>query len=671
MSHRAAALASVSLVPFLHTACSEDLPAEPATATVSQAAIYSPNASYCTTNPSRPAPVADPAKWDALRNGIELPNGSLATTVEAARVAWGVTGLSIVIIEDYGITQERHWGYSNLSTNRQTSGNTFYHSASITKMVSGLVFAGAHRRNDIDIHESATNIVDRHPNTLLDEWRDEWFSGAEATYPDDITISRLVSHTAGLNHHGIGVQGLNNLDTFEYVLMGGLPCKTFGPCGPEEAVRPIHEPRTVFDYSGGSFAVAELMLEEETGLSFTNYAEANVLTPILGASPISKFDTASAADINLANPGSIKGSLIKSAGALLANPAEYAAIVEVVLNDGVDRDCNVVIPDDDIKMLLTPIHHEDSSKAPCSSDNDCNDSDEECVFGKCKNLIQADGLDYGLGVYLDTVRRSDGLPRSFEHGGLDGSYGLASGFRAHRGLGTGIVVFVHGPDAEDADGLKDAIVNAYRCVYEGNSSLCGGHPNGATCDWDLDCASGNCEPIDWWNSGDKKCNAVHCGLDEWDANDFNDGSCSNDCRLHNQDLCPQGMQCTDSGCVETCETDADCSGDHPNCVFADALGWLKVCGVANCGPCRYDETPDTLGCTGSFADGHLGGCSGNEACYDTTCRSPGTCSGYCIVNGCTYETEPAFDNCGPGFTAVGSCPTPCDHTTNATCNCVW
>lgn len=254
----------------------------------------------------------------------------------------------------------------------------------------------------------------------------------------------------------------------------------------------------------------------------------------------------------------------------------------------------VAIPYDDIKLLLTPIDHESSSKTSCSTDGDCNGA-EECVLGKCKTLIQYGSLDYGLRVALDTVRRSDGLPRSFEHGGIDGTMGLASGFRAHRGLGTDIVVFVHGPDADDADGLKDAIVNAYRCVYEGNSESCGGHPNGTACGWDLDCASGNCEPIDWWYSGNKKCNAVHCGLDEWDANDFNDGTCSNDCLLHVQDLCPQDMQCADSGCVDTCDTDADCPGDHPNCVSSDALGFLKLCSVANCSPCQYDETPDTPG----------------------------------------------------------------------------
>jgi CubicO group peptidase (beta-lactamase class C family) len=597
-----------------------------------------------------------------------MPSGSLAASVESARIGWGATGLSIVILEDFGKTQERHWGHSDVAANRVTSSATYYHSASITKMVAGLVFAGAHRRGDIDIYESATNIANRHLGTLLDDWRDRWFSGAEASYPGDITIRRLITHTAGLNHHGIGVSNLNNLATFEDVLMGGWFCRTVGICGAEEATRPIHEPRTVFDYSGGSFAVAELMLELETGLTFTNYAETNVLTPILGPSAISKFNTASSADVNLANPGKIKGSAIKSAGALLANPSEFATIVELVMSDGVDRDCNAVISDQDVRLLLTPIHQENSSKAACSTDNDCSGS-EECVLGMCKTLLQDGSLDYGLGVKLDTTRRADGLPRSFEHGGIDGSMEVGSGFRGHRGKGTGIVVFVHGPDASTAYDFKDVIVDAYRCVYEGDSASCGGHANGTACSGALDCASGNCEPIDWWYSGNKKCNAVECGVGDWDANDFDDGVCSNDCVVHLQELCPQDMNCSESGCVDSCNTDANCPGDHPYCVYADALKFVKHCSVANCGPCQYDATPNTLGCTGSFPDGDSGECSGGQRCYDGTCRSPGTCSGGCVLQDCSYSGVDT--TCNPGFTAVGVCPVGCNHVTNASCECVW
>ena len=358
-------------------ACSDQQqPTDVAVSSASVVPVATNNAVYCGSNASRPAPVADAQKWTDFQQSIELPGGQLAVSVDSALSGWGATGVSIVVLEDFGVTQEDHWGHSDSGAGRLTSDQTFYHSASITKMVAGLVFAGAHRRGDVNIYTSATQYADQHPNSLLDEWRDHWFTGASANYPDKISIRRLLSHTAGLNHHGIGTNRLNNLQTFDDVLMGSWLCESLGICGAEEATRPIGAPRTFLDYSGGGFTVAELILELQTGSSFEHYAETNVLTPLLGASSITKFDTASASDTNLANPGTIYGSAIKTAGALLAKPSEFATIVEMVMNDGVDRSCATRIPYDDILLLLTPIHHENSTKTSCTIDADCTAANE-------------------------------------------------------------------------------------------------------------------------------------------------------------------------------------------------------------------------------------------------------------------------------------------------------
>ncbi|MCA9618640.1 MAG: hypothetical protein KC731_06455 [Myxococcales bacterium] len=246
----------------------------------------------------------------------------------------------------------------------------------------------------------------------------------------------------------------------------------------------------------------------------------------------------------------------------------------------------------------------------------------------------------------------------------DGDYQVGNGFRGHRAKGTGIVVFVHG--GSSPGGLE----NAYRCVYEGDSSACGGHANGTPCNGNSDCASGNCEATDWWGSGAKVCNAAECGIDGWDSSNFNDGVCSNDCRAHNQQLCPSDQTCTQNGCVPSCNADADCPGDHPYCVYGDSLKALgKLCSVANCSQCQWDETPNTAGCTGTFGDGDPGDCGASQQCYGGTCRSPGTCSGICNLNDCSYVGVDT--TCNPGFTPVEYCPVGCNHVTNATCECVW
>ena len=198
---------------------------------------------------------------------------------------------------------------------------------------------------------------------------------------------------------------------------------------------------------------------------------------------------------------------------------------------------------------------------------------------------------------------------------------IGSGFRGHRNLGTGIVVYVHGPNKSTANDFRDAIIDAYKCVYEGNSSACGGQANGTLCTANTDCNSRNCEPVGWWVGADKKCNATDCGVDGWDANDFDDATCSNDCVFHNQMDCPADETCWDGVCEQSCTSDNDCPADHPYCVYADAIKFAKLCNVSDCSPCQYDSTPDIGGCNGTFPDGDSGDCGAGESCMNAVCIS--------------------------------------------------
>ena len=91
--------------------------------------------------------------------------------------------------------------------------------------------------------------------------------------PDGVTLERLLSHTAGLSLHGYpGFQPGEELPTGEESLSGA----TNGAGD----VRLIHEPGSKWQYSGGGYTIAQLLVEEVSGKTFAEYMRETVLIPL-------------------------------------------------------------------------------------------------------------------------------------------------------------------------------------------------------------------------------------------------------------------------------------------------------------------------------------------------------------------------------------------------------
>lgn len=240
-----------------------------------------------------------------------------------------------------------------------------------------------------------------------------------------------------------------------------------------------------YDYSGGGYTVAEQMLETATGESFADYLAQDLLNP-LGLDR-STFATAHASMTDLARgcsrrpcaPGSgILSTQVKAAGGLLAHPLDYARLVRLVMHDGLDwrDDLERRIPYADIRHVLTPSHHRDSTLTPC--DDTCSverrevryrngiavgvkEHNQRCIFNQCRDMLGR----YALGV---KVRRLNGgrggLPQRFFHGGSQ--KGFISHFKADRHAGEGIVLFINGVRSWDdgergAKRLRDELAEAF------------------------------------------------------------------------------------------------------------------------------------------------------------------------------------------------------------------
>ena len=256
--------------------------------------------------------------FDRFQKDIVL-HGKKPVTIANAMRQNEADGLSVVFIHWAWGTVHRVWGEMRAISGMKTTKSTLYQAASTTKMVTGLGFAGAHRRGDIDLDLSVATVCSDHPNSLIARWAEKKFNRKEEGYLRDITLRRLLSHTAGLDTHGIGTTDEDRKgETMELLLLGNV----LDPV--HNGVNPMGPPGYSYSYSGGGFCVAEKMLEIVTGQSFTRYMTDHVLKPY--GMTRSSFATASSTRATLAwgcNRNKCKEpelTRVKAAGGLLAHP---------------------------------------------------------------------------------------------------------------------------------------------------------------------------------------------------------------------------------------------------------------------------------------------------------------------------------------------------------------
>jgi CubicO group peptidase (beta-lactamase class C family) len=330
--------------------------------------------------------------------------------------------------------------------------------------------------------------ADDHPDSLLAEWVHDKFRGNTEDYPQDIPLRRLLNHTAGLDTHGINSWEPGNIPTMRDILMGsdGFDGQFAG------GVEPIFAPKTVIEYSGGGYIVAEHILELESPLSFKEYLKQNVLDAA-GLS-LSTFDKAETSMTNLARPYSCVGcssailqTNVKAAGGLLANAREYAEMVTALVNGGVTDSGHVVMQQSDINTILTPAAHGRSTFESCSNPGAMKTIEqgavnikgvlipltslETCVAGQYREVLIDPSVWRGLGVKLSMDVESDGYPRIVTHSGSQ--TGARTYFKIDRRTGDGIVIMINGDEEwVDGDGdtygaapLLDEIVDAYDATY--------------------------------------------------------------------------------------------------------------------------------------------------------------------------------------------------------------
>ena len=422
-------------------------------------------------------------KYEAFENDLEGEFGE-GLSIDEEIANHEVNAVSVAIIEGDKIYQYHQYGYRDNAKTLPANENTTFHVASMSKFLAGIAMAEAERQGILDREKSIKSYSNDFPDSTLEKWIRKKFKNSEEDYPKSINIKRLMSHTAGLDRHGIGLMPMGLERTIKGILLGDLY--------DWNGVNPIHMPGTVYDYSGGGYVAAEHILELVTGDTFTDWVTKNVLD-VVGLENAT-LETANDSMTNLARgcsrgicTGPVLRTAVKAAGGFISTAYDYAKILRLFMNDGYESegDRRRVIKKSVIENVITATWHKDSSMQSCLVTSDCPQVQNFCVIpGLCvdipfpencyqnqcvKYTSDENGWRYGQGVTLGGRILSDGYHAVLTHGGSQEGY--KTKFYVDRDKKVGIVILVAGDDWKKngvnrgANVIKNEIFNAFERQY--------------------------------------------------------------------------------------------------------------------------------------------------------------------------------------------------------------
>lgn len=252
-----------------------------------------------------------------------------------------VPGLAVAVIQNGKISWTQCIGYADVKSKKAVTGQTIFNIGSISKTVSAWGFMQLTEKGYMELDEPVNQYLTR------------WKLPQSSFDLSKVTLRRILSHTAGLSVHGYGgfEQGVQLL-SLEESLLGKT--KRNG-----ESVRLISDPGTKWEYSGGGYTLAQLLLEERTNENFASYMKENVFKPLgmmhtnyewteeMMASSATAYDT-------LGRPIKNRVFTEQAAAGLQTTVLDLAHFAELSI-EGSSSQINEVLKPETIKLMEQPV----------------------------------------------------------------------------------------------------------------------------------------------------------------------------------------------------------------------------------------------------------------------------------------------------------------------------
>ena len=202
---------------------------------------------------SRPPAFHEPASVPALAREI-------ARTVPESLREHDVPGASVAVVQDGEVRWTGAYGVADARTGTPMTPDTVMQIASVSKPIAAYTVVRLARAGIVDL------------DAPIERLTAGWRLPRSAFDAREVTLRRLLSHTAGINVGGY--QGLppgSPLPSTEASLPGASKAGE---------VRIVDEPGTGWRYSGGGYTLAQLAAERATGEPYSRVVERQVLRPL-------------------------------------------------------------------------------------------------------------------------------------------------------------------------------------------------------------------------------------------------------------------------------------------------------------------------------------------------------------------------------------------------------
>ncbi len=223
----------------------------------------------------------------------------------------GIVGASIALIHDGAPVWSSGYGVADNETQVPVTADTVFSVESISKSVTAWEILRLVEAGQIDL--------DAPVNASLTGWQ---VPAVGRSDPDQVTVRRILSHTAGLS-----VDGYRGYDTTTTDLPTLIDLLDGKPSG-VQPVRVIIPPGTRFMYSGGGYEILQLLIEQIAGESYADRIQADVFDNLsmnhsypnwsaqIGDALATSYTAAGAVDSSLLHVDLAAGGLFTSANDL-------------------------------------------------------------------------------------------------------------------------------------------------------------------------------------------------------------------------------------------------------------------------------------------------------------------------------------------------------------------
>jgi CubicO group peptidase (beta-lactamase class C family) len=280
-----------------------------------------------------PAPVLQPATpLPELALARELTKPDLEAFLDALIPAQlqnrDIAGAVIAVVKDGQVLLSKGYGYADFAAKRPVvADQTLFRPGSISKVFTAIAV--------MQLVEQGKLELDRYVNDYLD------FAIAK-TYPEPITLRRILTHTAGFEEtlKNLFVPSVSEMRPLRDYLIDAMPARIFPP-------------GAVPSYSNYGLSLAGYIVERVSGEPFEKYIDAHILTPLKMnhssfAQPLPEALEANMSQAYLAAAeGSRKFEFVTTspAGALSATATDMTRLMLALLGEGTLEGATILRPE--------------------------------------------------------------------------------------------------------------------------------------------------------------------------------------------------------------------------------------------------------------------------------------------------------------------------------------